>query len=541
MAKVIDALVVTLGLDPSGYKKGAADANAAQASLKQSAQAGATATTQATQKAGGAQAKLGREQRQREREEKKRRQDKQRADRKQSQEEQAAADASIDRIKGVGLAVAGAVLGFNTLKGALSAYVGATNQLANLGRVAPTIGTDVKALDKLGDAYKQVTQDKQQALADAQRDTATLAQSQFSYAMHAPDETAKQLRNIRVALFDENNKPREKEQIENDIARALKSQTSDLQTQAMLARKIGMSESFIQLQLVKSNSERDKILASAESTAKATEAGAKGAQESEQAWGRLGNMFKAVGENIVTELSPGVTNSVNWLSDQLDQGSSTSSERTLKYLGLAEKGPNAKKVPKTKWDDAFRAAEIKYHIPQGVLKGIAGTESLFGEHRHSTAGAEGLMQLLPKYHPNAGKDDFADIDEAGKTLGASYKKYKKTYGAETALQLAITEYNAGSRKMHNAITGKIDRHTKKPITLRPESRDYAANVYAYMDSSAASLGSSPAGATPTVNNTTHIEQLNVHTQATDGQGIAATLPDALRRQNLVTQSNSGLR
>lgn len=536
MAKVIDALVVTLGLDPSGYKQGAAQATAAQAQLKQSVQSGATATTQATQKTGQAQNTLAQQQAKQAREAEKRRRDKERADRAAAQEEQKHTDATIDRIKSVGLAVAGAVLGFNTLKGALSAYVGATNQLATLGRVAPTLGIDVKALDKLGDAYKQVTKDKAQALEDAQNDTAKLAQSQFSYAVHAPDETAKQLRNLRVPLFDENNKAREKEQIENDIATAIKSQTGDLQTQAMLARQVGMSESFIQLQLIKTNAERAKILASAEDTARATEAGAKGAQESEQAWGRLGNQLKSVGENIVTELSPEVTKSVTWVSDQLDQASATTGERTLKAAGVLDKKKGLSSIPKSKFDSTFRDTEKKYKLPENTLRAIAYQESRFDENavgpQTKFGKAQGLMQLMPKWFPNAGKDPVADIDITGAEISRLYKHYRRTYGQQQALSMAVSAYNGGQKK--------VDRGAP----LLSETKAYTPGVLGYM--SAMSAASTPGadtatgGQTSTVNNT-HIEQLNVHTQATDSVGIASTLPDALRRQNLVSQSNSGLR
>lgn len=536
MAKVIDALVVTLGLDPSGYKKGAAAALTAQAGLKQSAQAGATATTQATQAAGNAQKKLGKEQRDREREERKRRQAKERADRTAAQEEQKNTDATIDRLKSVGFAVAGAVLGFNTLKGAFSAYAGATNQLANLGRIAPTIGTDVKALDKLGDAYAQVTKDRQEALSDAGNDTAKLAHAQFSYAIHAPDDMAAKLRQLRVSLFDENNKPREKEQIENDIAAALKRQTSDLQTQAMYAREIGMSESFIQLQLVRSNSERDQILAKADKTAKATEAGAKSAQDQEQAWGRLKNVFKGVGENIVTEVSPGIAKSLNWVSDQLDQASGTSGERMLKSAGVLDKKKGLGQIPKSKFDSAFRDAEKKYGLPENTLRAIAYQESRFNENavgpETKYGRAQGIMQMMPKWFPDAGKDPVSDIGKAGAEVSRLYKHYRRMYGSEQALTMSINAYNGGQKK--------VDRGTP----LLPETKAYTPGVQSYMaamsslDSSGGS--SSSIGQTNTQSSNVHIEQLSIHTAATDGPGIAATLPDALRRQNLIGQANSGL-
>jgi soluble lytic murein transglycosylase-like protein len=536
MAKVIDALVVTLGLDPSGYKKGAADAKAAQDGLKQSAESGATSTVQATEKAGAAQTKQSKALKERDREEKKRRRDKERADRQASQEEQKHADATIERIKGIGFAVAGAVLGFNTLKGALQSYAGATNQLANLGRVAPTIGTDVKALDKLGDAYKMVGGKADEAGSDI----AKLSHAQFSFAINAPDAMAGWARRLGVSLFDQKGNPRDKIAIQEEIAASLKRQTSDLQTQAMYAREMGLSESFIQLYLVKQSSERAKILQDAEKTAQATADGAKAAQAQEQAVSRVKNRLKEIGQNIVTAVSPSIARTLNAVVDAGDSASATSGERTLKYLGLADKGPSAKRIGPTKYDAAFAAAERKYHLPQGLLKGIAHRESNFDPNAVSPAGAKGLMQLMPKYFPNAGKNANADIDSAAAELSRLYQYYRRMYATQEALKLAIGAYNAGQGKMGNAISGKIDPKTGKPTELKQETKEYVPAVTSYMNAVAASSAPSAgaAGATTTVN--THIEQLNVHTQATDAPGIAATLPDAIRRQNLVAQGNSGL-
>jgi len=426
--------------------------------------------------------------------------------------------------------VAGAVLGFNTLKGALMAYVGSTNQLANLGRVAPTIGTDVKALDKLGDAYKMVGGKADEAGSDI----AKLSHAQFSFAINAPDAMAGWARRLGVSLFDEKGNPRDKIAIQEEIAASLKRQTSDLQTQAMYAREMGLSESFIQLYLVKQAAERKQILADAEKTAAATEAGAKAAQAQEQAVSRVKNRLKEIGQNIVTTISPGVAKALNAVVDAGDSASATSGERTLKYLGLAEKGPNAKKVGPTKYDAAFTAAERKYQLPQGLLKGIAHRESNFNPEATSSAGARGLMQLMPKYFPDAGKNAEKDIDTAAAELSRLYKSYRKMYGEQTALKLAIGAYNSGQGKMNRAIAGST--------TLKPETKAYVPAVTSYMNAVAASStpGAAPAAGAATTVNTTHIEQLNVHTQATDSTGIAQTLPDAIRRQNLVAQGNSGL-
>lgn len=535
MAKVIDALVVTLGLDPKGYIKGAAEANAAQAGLKQTAEADANATQKTTEKSGTNAKKLGAERRKQDVEERKRQRQREREAREQQTQETKHADATIGRLKSIGLTVAGAVLGFNTIKGAIQAYIGTTNQLANLGRVAPTIGTDVKALDTLSDAYKQVGGKAEEAGSDI----AKLAHAQFSYAINAPDATAGWLRRLGVNPFDDKGGAKDKVQIQQEIANALRGQTDDLQTQAMYAREIGLSESFIQLYLVKNAAERAKILKDAEATAKASQKAADAAIVEEQARARLKNTVKGVFQNISAAISPGIARIENAIADAAQTASVTSGDRTLKSLGLTGGTVGGKGNVPTPYDSAFAAAERKHGLPQGLLKGIAHRESNFNPNAvNAKSGARGMMQMMPRFFPNAGKDANADIETAAVELERLLKYYRRMYGQQTALKLAIAAYNAGQKTVGDALKGKRD--------LLPETKAYVPAVSAYAASVAAATSPTAAtGATtsshgPTTVTNTHIEQLNVHTQAKDGPGIAATLPGALR-QNTVSQANTGLR
>jgi soluble lytic murein transglycosylase-like protein len=531
MAKVIDALVVTLGLDPSGYKKGAAEANAAQAGLKQSAQADANTTTKSAETGGAAAKKLGAEKRKQDNEERKRQRQREREAREQQTQEGKRTEASLGRLKSLGLAAAGAVLGFNTIKGAVEAYLGATNQLANLGRVAPTIGTDVKALDTLGDAYKQVGGKAEEAGSDI----AKLAHAQFSFAINAPDAMAGWMRRLGVSAFDEKGNPRDKIQIQNEIAASLQRQTKDIQTQAMYAREMGLSESFIQLYLVKSATERAKILKDAQATAKASKEAADAAIVEEQARARLKNSVKGMFQNVVASLAPGIAKIENAIVDAGQNASVTSGDRTLKSLGLTAGTVGGKGNVPTKYDAAFAAAERKHGLPQGLLKGVAHRESNFNPEAKSNKGAIGLMQLMPKYFPNAGKSTDADIETAAAELERLIKYYRKMYGQSTALKLALAAYNNGQRNVGNAI--------KEGRQLPAETRAYVPAVEKYTAGLAPTAGAggtaAAGGSTSNVSNV-HIDEMNIHTKATDGPGIAATLPAALQRQGVVAQANSGM-
>lgn len=537
MGKVIDSLTVTLALDPSGYKKGATEANAAQAGLKQSAQADAQATQTSTEKSGTSTKKLGAEKRRQDTDERKRQKQRERDARTAQQQEAKNAEASIGRLKSIGLAAAGAVLGFNTIKGAIEGYLGATNQLANLGRFAPTVGTDVKALDILGDAYKQVGGKAEEAGSDI----AKLAHAQFSFAVNAPDAMAGWARRLGVSLFDDKGQSRDKVAIQQDIAKALQRQTSDLQTQAMYAREMGMSESFIQLYLVKNAAERAKILKDAEATAKASKLAADAAAKEEQARARIKNSVKGVFQNIVATIAPGLAKIENSLADSMANASPTANDRMLKSLGLTNGGVagtanfGAKAAP---YAGAFASAEKKHGLPSGLLAGVAHRESNFDPTAKSSAGAVGLMQLIPKYFPGAGKDPNADIETAAAELERLIKYYRRMYSQSTSLKLALAAYNSGQKTVKNAI--------RSGTQLPSETRAYVPSIEKYAGAIAGATaptaaGSSAAGGSTNTNTSTvHIEELNIHTKATDSNGIAQTIGPALSRANVVNQANSGM-
>lgn len=527
MAKVIDALVVTLGLDPSGYKQGAATASAAQASLKQTAQAGASATQQATQSAGKAQNALAKQKKKEASEERKRQKQREREQREADSAEAKRSQATIDRLKGIGAAAAGLVLGFNTVKGALEAYLGASNQLANLGRIAPTIGTDVKTLDTLGDAYKQVGGKAEEAGADI----AKLAQAQFSFAINAPDATAGWLRKLGVGLFDPNTgAARDKVKIQEDIAAALKAQTGDLQVQAAYARQIGLSESFIQLYLVKNGTERAKILKDAEATAKATEAATKGAQAQSQAISRVGNQIKGVWENLVAVASPGVANVLTSVSDALD-------------AAKPFKGHFTPGSP-TPFRAKLAAAEKANGLPSNILLGIAHRESSFDPNAQAVnpktgkVTGQGLMQLNPKFFPNAGESTDADINTAAKLLAQLYKKYRKSYPQSQARTLALQAYNAGPKNVDAVLAGKDPYHNGGKLSA--ETLAYAPAVDKYAGYAAGATTPTTGSGGSTTVNSTHIESITVHTAATDARGIAASIRPALTQPGSVVQANSGM-
>lgn len=537
MTTVIDALVVTLQIDPEEYKRGAAEAVAAQKALKDALAKSTVMGTAEANKASTNVKRVGGERKKQDDEERKRRRLREKEEKRSHDDETKRNDESISKLKSLGLAAAGAVLGFNTIKGAIEAYANASSQLANLGRLAPTVGASVKELDTLGDAYKQVGGKAD----DAGADIAKLAHAQFSYAVNAPDAMAGWMRRLGVNPFDDKGNPRDKLALQEDIARAIKSRTGDLQTQAMYAREMGMSEAFIQLYLMKSNAERTGILDKAAKTAKATEAGAKAAAAQDAALSRVKNNLKGAGESIVQGLAPAVTRVANVAANLMEGNEHTLARLGLPTVGLESAGGSQYSAKAAPFRAAFAAAEKKHHLPQGLLAAVAHRESNFNPNAvNAKSGARGLMQLMPNLFPNAGKNANADIETAAAELEARIK-YRRSLGFRQgeALRLALADYNNGVGKNNKLIKsgGQLPAETRAYV---PAVTDYAGFSSNATTPTAGGTGGA-GGKGGTVNNiTTRVDKVEVHTQATDADGIAATLPAAMERQGVVAQANSGM-
>lgn len=99
--------------------------------------------------------------------------------------------------------------------------------------------------------------------------------------------------------------------------------------------------------------------------------------------------------------------------------------------------PNAEK-----YLPLLKATEIKYALPNDLLARMAYQEShwrddIVNGSRVSPAGAVGIMQIVPRWHPNVDPLDVpAAIDYAGRYLRSLYDKFRDW-------KLATAAYNAG--------------------------------------------------------------------------------------------------
>lgn len=92
-----------------------------------------------------------------------------------------------------------------------------------------------------------------------------------------------------------------------------------------------------------------------------------------------------------------------------------------------------------KWIPELEAAEDRHGIPRGILARQCYQESRFNPLARNPSGAVGLMQLIPKYFPGAGRDPLADIETAAKYLSQLHKGF-----ADWQLSLAAYDWGPGN-------------------------------------------------------------------------------------------------
>lgn len=180
----------------------------------------------------------------------------------------------------------------------------------------------------------------------------------------------------------------------------------------------------------------------------------------------------------------------------------------------------------------------KYGIPENVLRNLIKTESNFDPNAfNKSSGATGIAQLLPKYHPNAGKSATGDIDEAGKTLLEYYRQFG-------SWELAAAAYNTGPSNLKKELAGAkaIPRETSNYVgkIFGPNDNALASARFNTQQSGVGAPANQPAGGgggTTTV----QIDQVNVHGVNTNkADDVAAALPDAMARKGVVNQVDTGM-
>lgn len=167
----------------------------------------------------------------------------------------------------------------------------------------------------------------------------------------------------------------------------------------------------------------------------------------------------------------------------------------------------------------FAELESKWGLPAGMLDKIWAIESNRGQNMVSPAGATGHFQFMPGTAKQYGlsREDTFDLNKSSEGAARYLADLLKKYSGNT--EKALAAYNWGM--------GNVDRQGLANAPL--ETINYIKKYN--------NLGGR-AGNTTT--SETHIQSLTINTQATDAQGIARELPSALGANSLVPNFATGV-
>lgn len=119
-------------------------------------------------------------------------------------------------------------------------------------------------------------------------------------------------------------------------------------------------------------------------------------------------------------------------------------------------------------DDIFEEAAEKYNVPLNLLKAMAKAESNFNEKAVSSAGAQGVMQLMPATAKALGVEDAFDARD--NIMGGAKYIAEKLEQYNGDIDLALAAYNAGS--------GNVRKYGGVPPFQ--ETRNYIKRIKEYM-------------------------------------------------------------
>jgi soluble lytic murein transglycosylase-like protein len=182
------------------------------------------------------------------------------------------------------------------------------------------------------------------------------------------------------------------------------------------------------------------------------------------------------------------------------------------------------------YEGAIQSSAKRHGLDPEILAGLLHTESRFDPNAVSPAGAVGIAQLMPEYFPGAGINPVDDIETAAAHLARLKANFMRSGSDEAdAMDKALMAYNGGERRVR---TSSMFGDGSNPKPLTGETLAYPGHVYEY----AAAAGTRGGGGSTSI----QIDDVNVYTQATDAEGMAAAADGALKRKLGAAQAEQGM-
>ena len=554
MATVIDSLLIELGIDASKFNSEQKKIVADLKKISEEAEKTANAEVESSKKAEDATKKTGAEKKKSATEDKKTTVEKKKASEEENkagkQSDKIAKETHVntkktadgfDKAKDAVMGFGVAFLGLEGIK-ALNAMVSETaKNSAELGRQSIILGVPSEELQSWGALAKAVGGSEEdvigslQSIQSALTDFATWGGSQGAIV----SASILQLDTKDIDKFDVVAE-KVKKYIEDTKDKMPGGETAAIQRAKMFTGQFGYNESTFKLLLLggdalKELSEEYKKIGhvTPELIALST--------EYTKANATLSQSFTGV-KNVITE---GMFPALITLTDLLSKGLKAYANyaqyfHNIPFVKAIKKqifGEEAEVVsnantgaggPITNTDALFASIEKENGLPPGTMKMVRQIESGGNNNAVSGKGAKGPFQMTDPTAAayGAGGADVFDVTKAGRASGKFLGHLLKKYHS---MDQALAGYNMGEPNLDKVLSGKMG--------MPSETQGYLNKAYNYVGSSATSpMGSSNNNSS---NTQVTVNGVTVNTKATDGDGIARDLGQAIVDNSMIYNGVGG--
>ena len=486
---------------------------------------------------------------------------------KSAQEElKGSTDALVGSLKNVGFAVGTMLLGFDSLKGGIKMFADLNTANAALGRTAANLGSSVHELDTYRKALELLG-----GSADAANDAfAKISQGDTEFKLNRTLTPFMQmLQQLGVAAYDGNGALREKGKILEDVAKAL--QRFDRATAHNYAQQAGISDDLFNY-LTLEDQTRGQLLKKAEEAAVLTERQTDQAQELAAAWKGVTQQIDVAKQSLLQMVTP----SKKTLDNVASFIKTGNNNDEFLDAEIAKNGGGIRGFLKAEaqgLSGVFESIQRETHEKGGGIEGFwEGLAALIGEGATGQQGAvatpavgAGGTTSGASVENNPGNIRTADLHgfRSFTTLGEGIRAAKRQIDLyrirdhlNTVRAIVAKWAPPGDHNNTEAYIADVARalgisdttqltDDQVPKLLQAMFRHEGRRKGIDLATVTAAIGPTPgagtAGGDTSNSNVTNVTvgTVAVHTQASDADGIAATIGPAIQRKTTLSQANTG--